>query len=395
MAEEIITDTMGRMLRVANIIRKELKSLIFDKTAIIILFFIPLLLIVILGTSQPNLNAASTTIWIIDYDHTEQSENFIQTMKSLNMSLTMGQNLKTNIYASGEMAPIEPPYGESELYGEVSEQLAQETIRSEYLDAYILIPPGFQNNILENGSTNIYAYYDAIDFTKMLVSDMIILLGTTEVQVQNMLFERDVIYFPETRPENFEINILDLGAPYFVPLMLFFTMQLIATQSIVGDVPLKRLLNTSLKRGEVITGKLVAYSIIAIFQVLLTMIMLSIFHVTLHSLWFDLFLILLLNSIAGITIGIFISTITKSRLQAAQLFLMIFFLMYINVYYIRNIFFLIFIPIEQARIAYEFLAYRGMGLLQVLSPIFNMLITSLFFYVASIVYIKYIKKEFI
>ncbi|WP_457558499.1 ABC transporter permease [Candidatus Harpocratesius sp.] len=395
MSEDILSDTRSRLLRITNMVRKEIKTLISDKTAMFILFFIPFLLILILGTSQPRLEATKTTIWIIDYDHSEGSEQFIETMKSLNLSLAVGQKLSPKIYASGELAPIEPNLGDVESFGNVTEELAQRTIKTQYLDAYIILHQGFEDDIAINGTTTILVYYDAIDFTKMIISDMIVLVGSSEIQVKNMLFERDIIYFPETRPKNYDLNILDLGAPYFIPLMLFFTMQLISTQSIVGDIPLRRLLNTSLKRGEVITGKLIAYTIIGIFQVLLSISMLSIFKVTMHCLWLDLFLILLLNSIVGITMGIFISTITKSRLQASQLFLLLFFLMYINVYYVRNIFFLTFIPIEQTRIAYEFLAYRGKGMVSIWAPILYMCITGLFFYLASVIYIKFIKKEFI
>jgi len=395
LTEEIFSDARSRALRITNMVRKEIKSLLSDKTAIFILFFIPFLLITILGTSQPNLEATNTTIWIIDYDNSETSEQFIETMKSLNLSLAIGQKISVSFFTSGELAPIQPNFGEKETYGLVSEELAQKTLTTQFLDAYIILPEGFEDNIKTNGTTPIIVYYDSIDFMKMLVSDMVVLAGTSEIQMKNMLFERDIIYFPETRPENLDLNILDMGAPNFVPLMLFITMQLISSQSIVGDIPLRRLLNTSLKRGEVVTGKLIAYSFIGIIQVLLTMALLSIFKVTMHCLWFDLFLILLLNSVAGISMGIFISVVTKSRLQASQLFLLLFFLMYINVYYVRNIFFLTFIPIEQTRKIYEFLAYRGKGLSIVWEPILFMTITGLFFYVASIVYIKYIKKEFI
>ena len=392
---EIFTDTRSRVWRIIAIFKKEAKTLLMDKSALVVIFIIPIVLICVLGASPPNTELLATTIWIVDYDHTSQSQQFIDTMKATNISLPAGGKIPYDVYASGESAPIEPDYGENKKWGYVSEELAQITIGSEYLDAYIILQEGFQAALYENGSASISIYIDAIDFTSMLISDMIILVGLTNVQAENMLFERDIFYFPETRPANYKINLLDTAAPYFIPLMLIFSIMLISSQAIVGDVPLKRLLNTTLKRGEVVTGKILGYLVLAVLQILVTMILLQFFHVTMRCLWSELFLLLFLNSLAGVCIGMLVSTISKTRLQASQFFLLILFMLFIIQYYVRNVMLLILNPLEQTRLAYENLAYRGMSLEQTLLPIIYLLITSLLFYLLNLIYIRYLKKEFI
>ena len=398
---EIFSEAKSRALRINSMIRQEINSLITDKTSIIIIFIIPLILICVLGFSTPRTDKFATTVWIIDEDNTSSSTQFIKSMQNITLDdgLMMGDIAPPmQVYKSGDIAPIEPKFGEKNASGIVSKKLANKTLSTKYLDAYIIIPKGYHDAIIENSSAMLIIYYDAIDFQKRFVVEGLIQIGLTQIQLNDMIFERDIFYFPESRPGNLlELNILDMAAPFFIPLMLFFSMQLITTQSIVGDIPLKRMLNTSLRRGEAVTGKLISYTIVGIIQIILTMILLKIFNVTMHCLWIDLFLVLLFNSIAGISMGIFISSISKTRLQASQLFLLTFFIMIVLQYFVRKPALLAFNVLEQGNIAYANLAFRGMILWdpKVRPHVFNTLLIAVVFYFLSVIYIKFIKKEFI
>ena len=397
---EAFLEAKSRALRINGMIRQEINSLITDKTSIIILFVIPLTLITVLGFSTPRTDQFATTIWIIDEDNTTTSAQFITSMQNTTIEGDLISELAPPmvVYSNGELAPIEPNLGEENATSIVSKELAIKTLPTKYLDAFIVIPKGYQDSFVENSSAKLVIYYDAIDLQTRLVVEGLVQLGLTQIQLDNMMFERDVFYFPDSRPGNLlELNILDMAAPFFLPLMLFFSMQLVTTQSIVGDIPLKRMLNTSLRRGEAVTGKLISYTIVGIFQILLTMIFLKLFNVTMHCLWIDLFLVLFFNSLAGISIGIFMSSISKTRLQASQLFLLVFFIMIVLQYFVRKPFFLVFNVLEQGKIAYSNLAYRGMILWdpKVRPHLFNTIIISVIFYILSVIYIKFIKKEFV
>ena len=398
---EAFSEAKSRALRISGMIRQEINSLITDKTSIIILFVIPLVLITVLGVSTPRTDQLATIIWIIDEDHTTSSTEFITSMQNSTMEgdLIISELAPPMlVFANGELAPIEPNLGEENATGIVSKDLAFKTLPTKYLDAIIVIPKGYHDSFVENSSAKLIIYYDAIDLQKRFVVEGLIQIGLTQIQLKNMMFERDVFYFPDSRPGNIlELNILDMAAPFFIPLMLFFSMQLVTTQSIVGDIPLKRMLNTSLRRGEAVTGKLISYTIVGVFQILLTMITLKLFNVTMHCLWIDLFLVLFFNSLAGISIGIFISSISKTRLEASQLFLLVFFILIVLQYFVRKPFLLAFNVLEQGKIAYSNLAYRGMTLWdpKVRPHLFNTIIISVIFYILSVIYIKFMKKEFI
>jgi len=391
---EIFEDAKTRFLRISAMVIKEFKSLLQDKSTILILFLVPLVIIPVLATSNISTDRLIPTIWIIDYDNSEQSEQFITTMQ--NSSGVEGLiELSKIVYASGELAPIEPPFLEKEAFGIVSEELAQKTIPTKYLDAYIILQEGFQESLATNGTAELVIYFDAIDFILMVTSEMTVLVSLTDIQLQNMLLERDIYFYPELRPDQTDMGILALTSSLIVPLLGLFTMLLISSQSIVGDIPLKRMLNTSLRRGEVVTGKVISYSTLALFQVLTTLLLIKLFGVMINCLWIELFFVVLVNSIVGVCMGIFISTITRTKLQASQLFLMVFFIMFIFQYFTRS--FLVFIPLEQTKIAYEALANRGMSLLDpiVLNALFKLALNGIFYYVFSLIYIKYIKKRFV
>ncbi len=284
---------------------------------------------------------------------------------------------------------------QKEAFGEVSEELAQITIPTEFLDSYIILQEGFQESLVENGTVEIIMYLDAIDFMTLIASEMTILVSLTEIQIQNMLFDRDIYYYPELRPDMSSMGILALTASLIVPLLGMSTMLLISSQSIVGDIPLKRMLNTSLRRGEVVAGKVISYSFLALFQVLFTLLLLTIFGITINCLWVELFFVLLINSIVGVCMGVCISTICHTKLQASQVFLMVFFIMFIFQYFTRIL--LDFIPLEQTKLAYQALANRGMSLIDpiVLSALLKLVLNGLFYFLFSVIYMKYFKKRFV
>lgn len=407
---EFIQQSKSRALRINSIIRKELEALRHDKIAIFILFFIPIILIGVLGTSQPRSDLMDVKVWVIDEDNSQKSNELIQTMKA--------GMIKPNV--TGEVIGIERDFGEGIIMYDVNITNAIELLPTTYLDAYIIIPKGFEAAIKTNSSATLIWHFDAIDFTKKLIVELGMLTSLVQFQLNNMVFERDVFYFPEVRPEDAigagigdidmsggdlggglegmnidNATVLQLSAPIFVSLMLYVCINLVTTQAIVGDKPLKRLLTTPLYRSEVIIAKILAYTILSIIQIIITLLLLQYFGVKFRCLWIDIFVLLLLNSISAICLGVFFSTISKSRLQASQLFLLAFFVMVVLQSYVRNPVFLKFIALEQCASAFSDLAMRGSSLINVLDNIGGLILQIVFLFTLTTVYIKYIKKDFV
>ena len=407
---EFIQQSRSRALRINSIVRKELETFRHDKIAIFILFFIPIILIGVLGTSQPRSSLLDVKVWVIDEDNSQKSQELIATMK--------GGIIKPNV--TGEIIGIEGDFGEGMIYYDVNLTNAELLLPTSYLDAYVIIPKGFEASLKENSSATLIWHFDAIDYTNKLIVEFGLLASLVDFQLQNLVFERDIFYFPEFRPEDTMGNvegvnmdggesetedggsvgvdnstILQLSAPIFVSLMLFVCINLVTTQAIVGDKPLKRLLTTPLYRSEVIIGKILAYTILSIIQIIITLLLLQYFGVKFRCLWIDLFIVLVLNCISAICMGVFFSTITTSRLQASQLFLLAFFVMIVLENYVRNPLFLSFIALEQSARAFSNLASRGSSLWDVSNNVGSLILQIIFFYGLTTIYIKYFKKDFI
>jgi len=211
----------------------------------------------------------------------------------------------------------------------------------------------------------------------------------------NQQFESDLFYFPVMKPVE-SLNILQIAAPFLVSIMIFACLNLITTQCIVGDKPLKRLLTTPTFRFEVIIGKIVSYSILAILQIVLILLFMEfVFGIQYRCLFIELFLMLLLFAVNSVVIGVFFSSISSSRLQSSQLFLFFFIMMLMITQIVRIPAIVNFLPLEQATAAFVDLAYRGKTLIDIWPNLLNLSIITLFFFVINVLYFQYIKKEFV
>ncbi len=64
------------------------------------------------------------------------------------------------------MAPVEPAYPNDTATAQFNLADAQAAITTEYLDAYIILPPGFGASLTATGKAPVQVYYDCIDVTK-------------------------------------------------------------------------------------------------------------------------------------------------------------------------------------------------------------------------------------
>jgi len=118
---------------------------------------------------------------------------------------------------------------------------------------------------------------------------------------------------------------------------------------IVQEKPVARLLLTPVKRMEILLAKYITYiSILIVQNISLVMTALG-FGLYLVGTVFDLFLALFILGFAGLTIGIFISTLSKTKTQANQLFFATFLVLIL----LSGI----FIPIEAMPIYLQAIAY--------------------------------------
>lgn len=367
-----------RRRRIFSLIRKELDTLVKDKVSMVILFIIPICVITLIGIGEFSLMGGLVELYIIDYDDSDESQQFIDTFK-YNTTTEVSVRVKEDFNMTAE---------------EFEEQ-AKEKLPTEEIVAYIILIENFSENIKNNKSTELPIFIDFIDFFSAFSAQASIMDATVHYQIINQQFESDLFYFPVMKPVE-SLNILQIAAPFLVSIMIFACLNLITTQCIVGDKPLKRLLTTPTFRFEVIIGKILSYSILAILQIVLILLFLEfVFGIQYRCLFIELFLMLLLFAVNSVVIGVFFSSISSSRLQSSQLFLFFFIMMLVITQIVRIPAIVNFLPLEQATAAFVDLAYRGKTLIDIWPNLLNLSIITLFFFIINIVYFQYIKKEFV
>ncbi|NHI94909.1 MAG: ABC transporter permease [Candidatus Lokiarchaeota archaeon] len=346
----VFSKIKSRASRVINLILKELESLFKDKQALLIMFLLPILVIFAIGSTSSAIQGKSTVvIGIIDLDTStgypgqDLSLNFTRTLDNLVDDKGTDYVVIRN-YTKAEIDTKVPWY----------------ELQAGKIDAYIEIPEGFETAIttisvvymnITTDATNIAGQANALN---AIIEAIAIFKVQHDFYADEILPSMDQLWFYNT-------NLFRTAGPVFA-ISIFGSTLMTASQSVVGDVPLKRMLLTPARKAEVILAKLLAYMIIGFFQILI-LIGLSTFVYQMPisgGIGGVLLLILLLLTLAfaGITLGLFISVVSTSRLQASQYFLLAFIMMFILTYFVSSDIFGAILPLPLASSGFNDIAYK-------------------------------------
>jgi ABC-2 type transport system permease protein len=107
---------------------------------------------------------------------------------------------------------------------------------------------------------------------------------------------------------------------------VFIAVSATAAQAIVGDTPLNRMLLTPASKMEAILAKVLAYFMVGMFQAQFLLILWQVlFNIDVWAQYLTMNIVLALMSLAGSALGVLISTVVTTRLQANQSFLFLLF----------------------------------------------------------------------
>ncbi len=316
--------------RIRNMVAKELRLIIKDKVALLLIFVLPVALIGMLAyvsdQAEGGLMGGGEDLSGLEpggglpVNETETSSGLILGVIDLDTTRTYdGPDLSENYTdALREIA------GEIIIY-ENTDEAWQDLYEGE-IDAYVVIPDGFEENLTLNEPTYIELHIDATDmFSGAAVQ------GT--VQGATILFRLSKLWI---RSEVFPMMITEFAPPggfvesifgsFIIVFSSYLGIAMTAAQSIVGDTPLRRMLLTPTNRLEVIVAKVFGYLIIGFFQSLLLIALWVIsFGLELNTDFLTLVIIMSLVALTGSTTGLLISSVAGTRLQANQMFLFILF----------------------------------------------------------------------
>ncbi len=368
---------------------KELRLIIKDKVALLLIFLLPAALIGMLayvtnssgfggmnmgggmggGIGGGDVNVTATDNGDGTSNETDSGLGLIFGVVDLDDTDTYeGEDLSANLTAYFEMI--------------VDEVIMYETTADAYralyekeITAYIVIPYGFEANLTINEPTYIEVHYDGNDLlgsasVSGVVQGATVLFRVSKLWIRSEVFPGMIVEFT---PEGGYLESV-FGA-FIVIFSSYLGITMTSAQSIVGDYPLRRMLLTPTNRLEVITAKVFGYVIIGFFQsLLLVTLWILAFNLSMNTSFFALVIIMSLASLTGSATGILISSIAGTRLQANQMFLFVLFAtlilagFFIDVGILDN-----YLPMNQAMGLLVDTAFKGLSLLDVLDRILTLL----------------------
>ena len=318
--------------RIRNMVAKELRLIVKDKVALFLIFLLPAALIGMLwwvsdmsemggmslggasgGTGGDNgdtggenetVGGTGVVLGLIDQDTTRTYE---------------GEDLSENFTAFVELIV-------DELVKFNNTDDAFDALYNQEIDGFIVIPDGFERNLTINEPTYIEMHVDSTDLlgqsiVQGVVQGSVIAFRASKLWIISEVFPSIVTEFV---PEG--SNLMASFGGFIVVFSSYLGIAMTSAQSIVGDIPLRRMLLTPTNRLEVIVAKVLGYVIIGFFQsLLLITLWVIVFDLNLNTGFESLVIIMSLTSLTGSTTGILISSVAGTRLQANQMFLFVMF----------------------------------------------------------------------
>ncbi len=364
--------------RIRNMVMKELRLIVKDKVALLLIFLLPAVLIGMLwyvtdasslggmdlgggggmggmgGDDGGNetISEDSVKLGIVDLDTTSGYYG--------------GEDLSENLTAFyDQMANVT-------LYNSTAD--AYRALYEQQIDAYIVIPDGFEANLTDNFPTYIEVHFDGNDLLGSASIQGIIQAGTILFRVSKLWIRSEI--FPgmviEFSPEGGFLESV-FGA-FIVIFSSYLGIAMTSAQSIVGDEPLRRMLLTPTSRLEVVVAKVIGYVIIGFFQsLLLVTLWVLAFNLTLNTSFISLVIIMSLSSLTGSATGILISAVANTRLQANQMFLFVLFATLILSGFFLDVGILDrILPMNQGMNLLIDTAFKGLSILDVLDRVLTL-----------------------
>ncbi|MHA1846583.1 MAG: ABC transporter permease [Promethearchaeota archaeon] len=364
------------MNRIWALFRNEIESLLKDKQSLLIVFLLPIALMV--PFYRPPGEESSGDL--LSFEKVE----YVGVLDLDTTTDWPGEDLSENFTA---IIGINSSYKVIMLTS-FNDGLSR--LRLGDISGFFVIPDKFEENITNHLLTTIKIVVDATDVetaAKVTATAEIViaLFKVTHGLLRDEIFPISFQQFKAQSP-------LFTSGPLIFSIMILGGAMLLTSQSIVGDEPLKRTLLTPAGKLEVIIAKTLAYSGIHAIQVqMMLFVAMTIFRLPVYCPFYVAFLILFLVAFCGIAIGMFISMISKTRLQANQFFLLVFILMLLSLLFIPNEDINHWMPMYQGIDGFTSVAYKGFTWVEEPWPFISLSILSASFIIGTIV-VFYFKK---
>jgi len=199
-------------------------------------------------------------------------------------------------------------------------------LRAELIDVFLVLPDDFSETIINDTDTTLIYYIDGSDMDAVKAVKVALQepIGKFRLEIDKTVNFTTMTPYLEYEVPFWENQVLNYAFALIASLLIVGLLMNLTALSIVSEGPLPRMLITPTAKNEIIVSKLIANTLVMIFQVTEIFIMCAIFGLFSLGSLFDLYLVLLLTGFCGICMGLFISAISKTEQVANQLYMMFF-----------------------------------------------------------------------
>lgn len=299
-----------------------------------------------ISTSQAGITTVDCVI--VSYDsNTFINPNNLTESANANYTLPYVQAVNLSEYLN----PIEP----ETLFFNASEDIyalerARDYLKAGIISIIIVIPIDFSEMISWGLPGIISGIVDASDIMSIqenmnAVQDSVkIFTRENNLTPQFILKGIDEIAIPSTFSPGFNTLVV-----FILPLFSFGLAMVLSILVVVKEKPIARLLLTPVKRFEILLSKYVTYATILTIQSLLLIYMSITQGLYCAGSVIDLFIALFILGFTGLGLGLFVSSLSKTKTEANQYFFMLFILIIL----LSGL----FIPIDSMPIYLQFIAW--------------------------------------
>lgn len=304
-----------------------------------------------------------------------------------------GNTVKPTLGVTGEneqlVAVFEAAEIEVELYEEVSDVTT--TIVDDDLDGFLQL-----DNMaltLQNDDPTIAKGLEMK--VKQIVQRMQAPIATE--QATNETVATDYVY------GSGDTVTFDIFSPILIGFFVFFFVFLIAGIGLLNERTtgtLERLLATPIKRGEIVTGYMLAYGLLAIIQtVIIVLFAVNVLDITIAGSIWHVILINIVIALVALSLGILLSTFASSEFQMVQFIPLVIVpqVFFSGIFSIEGMaewlqVFAQFMPLYYAADALKGVMYQGFGLAEISTNLYILLGFAIVFVVLNMFALKKYRK---
>lgn len=289
--------------RIYAMVKKEFRQIRRDARTLYLIFFFPVFLLMLFGFAL-SLDVKNIKIAVKNNDNSAETRDFIDMLKS-----------------SGYFQITANIYEERDINKYLDEKLAQ---------CIVVFPENFAEDLGAGKPVKLQFLVDGVDGNTATVIMNYMNVATrfyTQQLTQEFLARNGLKAFVPIDPKplfwyNPDLNTTKFLIPGLFSMILIITSVILTCLSIVREKELgsmEQLKVSPLGSLELIIGKTIPYTVVALFVAAFTLFISNIaFGVSVKGSYFLLFISTLIFLVAALSLGIFISTIANSQQVAFQ-----------------------------------------------------------------------------